>query len=90
MSPRDEPVTIQRRAAVLAPVDPLDAQASPWLQRWRAFEQSLVRYNLEARGIQRVLPDQRHDRRQLGFMQIFVLWTSINLAANNLTLGVRP
>jgi hypothetical protein len=72
----------------LAPPAPADDGNHPWSRRWKAFEQSLVRYNLEARGIERVLPDQRHDRRQLGFMQMFLLWISINLAANNLTLGV--
>ncbi|KAK3109757.1 Vitamin B6 transporter [Teratosphaeriaceae sp. CCFEE 6253] len=56
--------------------------------RWRAFERTLIQYNLESRGIQRVQPDQRHDMRQLGFMQIALLWFSINLAANNLTLGM--
>lgn len=55
---------------------------------WQSFERTLVRYNLEARGIQRVLPEHRHDMRQLGFMQIAMLWVSINLTANNLTLGM--
>ncbi|KAK4552924.1 Vitamin B6 transporter [Recurvomyces mirabilis] len=54
----------------------------------KAFERTLIRYKLEARGIQRVPPSQRHDRSQLGFMQVFLLWISINLAANNLTLGM--
>ena len=62
--------------------------ASNLAKSWRAFERALVRYNFEARGIQRVLPDQRHDMRHLGLMQILLLWVSINLAANNLTLGV--
>ncbi|KAF2720890.1 purine-cytosine permease FCY21 [Polychaeton citri CBS 116435] len=53
-----------------------------------SFEQTLIKYNLEARGIQRVLPDERHDLRQLGYNQIAILWFSINLAANNITLGM--
>lgn len=45
-------------------------------------------YNLEARGIQRVLEADKHDLRQLGYTQIAILWFSINLAANNITLGM--
>lgn len=56
--------------------------------KWKNFERQLVAYNLEARGIQRVEPDERHDLRSLGYTQIAVLWFSINLAANNITLGM--
>lgn len=51
----------------------------------REFEHTLVKYNLEARGIQRVMPDERQGG---GFMQIGLLWFSINLCANNITLGM--
>src|ERR1700712_1088271 len=54
----------------------------------KTFERQLVAYNLEARGIQRVEPDERHDLRSLGYTQISILWFSINLAANNITLGM--
>ncbi|KAF2496893.1 purine-cytosine permease FCY21 [Lophium mytilinum] len=54
----------------------------------KTFERQLVAYNLEARGIQRVEADERHDLRSLGYTQISVLWFSINLAANNITLGM--
>ncbi|KAF2196810.1 hypothetical protein GQ43DRAFT_444791 [Delitschia confertaspora ATCC 74209] len=56
--------------------------------RWKTLERQLVGYNLEARGIQRVEPDERHDLRTLGYRQIATLWFSINLAANNITLGM--
>jgi hypothetical protein len=59
-----------------------------WRGRLKAFEQTLVGYNLEARGIQRVLPEDRHTTQHLGFLQICLLWVSINLTANNLTLGM--
>ena len=52
------------------------------------FEHSLARYNLEARGIHRVMPDERHSLRNLGYSQVGLLWTSVNLAANNITLGM--
>lgn len=54
----------------------------------QTFEKQLVRYNLEARGIHRVAASERHDTRRLGFVQISLLWFSINLAANNITLGM--
>lgn len=54
----------------------------------KSFERALVRYNLEARGIERVLPSQRHTTDRVGLTQVCVLWVSINLAANNITLGM--
>jgi hypothetical protein len=59
------------------------------LQRqWKRLEKQLVAYNFEARGIERVEPGERHDLKDLGYTQIAVLWFSINLAANNITLGM--
>lgn len=55
----------------------------------RAFEQQLVEYNLEARGIERVAADERMKRLSwVSYLQAFLLWVSINLAANNITLGM--
>jgi len=83
-----EPASTPNDDALAAATGRPDGATSKFAKSWRAFERALVRYNFEARGIQRVLPDQRHDMRQLGLMQILLLWFSINLAANNLTLGV--
>ncbi|TKA75084.1 hypothetical protein B0A55_05596 [Friedmanniomyces simplex] len=83
-----EPTSPLEGGSPTAADDRHDGSESGFAKHWRAFERTLVRYNFEARGIQRVLPDQRHDMRQLGFMQILLLWVSINLAANNLTLGM--
>jgi hypothetical protein len=55
---------------------------------WKSFERQLVAYNLEARGIQRVEPNERHDLRTLGYSQVAIMWFSVNLAANNITLGM--
>jgi hypothetical protein len=55
---------------------------------WKNFERQLIAYNLEARGIQRVLPDERQDLRLLGYSQVAIMWFSVNLAANNITLGM--
>jgi hypothetical protein len=55
----------------------------------RAFEHQLVEYNLEARGIERVAADERMKRLSwVSYLQAFLLWVSINLAANNITLGM--
>jgi len=55
----------------------------------KAFEQQLVEYNLEARGIERVAADERMKRLSwVSYLQAFLLWVSINLAANNITLGM--
>ncbi|CAA9961098.1 Purine-cytosine permease FCY21 [Pyrenophora teres f. maculata] len=59
-----------------------------WQDTFKAFEKQLVAYNLEARGIQRVEPDERQDLRLLGYSQVAVMWFSVNLAANNITLGM--
>ena len=54
----------------------------------KRFETYLVAYNLEARGIKRVGDDERIKLGWKAYLQIFVLWFSINLAANNITLGM--
>ena len=62
--------------------------ASRFGARLKSFEQTLLKYNLEIRGIQRV---EEHEKVQVGwfaYVQVFVLWVSVNLAANNITLGM--
>lgn len=55
----------------------------------RMFEQQLVEYNFEARGIERVAPEERMKKLSwVSYLQAFLLWVSINLAANNVTLGM--
>lgn len=55
----------------------------------RAFENQLIEYNLEARGIERVAVDERMKRNSwVSYLQAFLLWISINLAPNNITLGM--
>jgi hypothetical protein len=54
----------------------------------KSFEHALLKYNLEIRGIQRV---EEHEKVQIGwfaYLQVFVLWVSVNLAANNIALGM--
>ncbi|KAK4693019.1 hypothetical protein P7C71_g4295, partial [Lecanoromycetidae sp. Uapishka_2] len=52
------------------------------------FERQLIQYNLEARGVQRVEPHETHAKSWKDFMQAFLLWVSVNLAAVNITLGM--
>jgi NCS1 nucleoside transporter family len=78
-------------AAVTSRTNTTDVEAQPShgpMRYIKSFEKTLIRYNMEARGIQRVMPDDRHSLSQMGFGQIGILWFSINLAANNITLGM--
>ena len=43
---------------------------------------------LEARGISRVLPEQKHDRSIMGYLQMFSLWFGIDLVVTNLVTGL--
>ncbi|KAL9608571.1 MAG: hypothetical protein Q9167_006604 [Letrouitia subvulpina] len=54
----------------------------------KRLERSLVKYNLEARGIQRVLPHESQPLTWRSYFQPFLLYFSINLAAQNVTLGM--
>lgn len=60
--------------------------------RWRKISHRFYRYllswNLESRGIERVEAHERHSLQTLGFTQVGVVWFSMNLAANNITLGM--
>ena len=56
--------------------------------RLRSFERQLIKYNVEARGIQRVEPNERHALTWKGYVSMFCLWFSINLAPVNITLGM--
>ncbi|KAL8797611.1 MAG: hypothetical protein Q9182_007184 [Xanthomendoza sp. 2 TL-2023] len=54
----------------------------------RDFERTLIKYNIEARGVRRVLPHERQNLTRRSYLQPFFLWSSINLAAQNVTLGM--
>ena len=64
-----------------------DSASQPTVSWFQHARKELVSENFEARGIRRVEPDERHSRKRLGYTQVAVLWFSINLAANNITLG---
>lgn len=55
----------------------------------RKFEQRLVAFNLEARGLERVHESERMKKLNwISYLQAALLWVSMNLAANNMTLGM--
>lgn len=56
------------------------------LKRWNARIESLA--NLEARGIARVLPEERQDASLWNYVQMALLWFSANISANNLLVGL--
>lgn len=62
--------------------------SSKYISYLKSFERKLVKYNLEARGVQRVLPHERQVLTWRSYLQPFVFWTSLNLAAQNVTLGM--
>lgn len=81
------PPTPDSRVAIGESPSPVGSTAK--IQHYvEVFERQLVAYNFEARGIQRVEPDERHNLQSFGFIQVAVFWFSINLAANNITLGM--
>lgn len=56
------------------------------IQRWNAKVESLA--GLEARGIARVMPEERHGSSVMGYAQMAILWFSANVTANNLAVGL--
>ena len=54
---------------------------------WRNFKNITIR-SLEQRGIERVLSDERQTPSTMGYVQMSLLWFSMNLTANNLVLGL--
>jgi len=56
------------------------------LAQWNAKIESLA--GLEARGIARVLPEERHAGSMLRYVQMSLLWFSANVTANNLAVGL--
>ena len=56
------------------------------LRRWNNRIESLA--GLEARGIARVMPDERQKASTSGYVQMALLWFSANITANNLILGL--
>lgn len=65
-----------------------DSRVGPAKRYFKSIEQTLFRYNVEVRGIQRVLPEDRDHSARMGFVQVCLVWISINLEAIMVTLGM--
>ncbi|KAF1818577.1 uncharacterized protein K489DRAFT_327411 [Dissoconium aciculare CBS 342.82] len=65
-----------------------EGRVGPAKRYFKSIEQTLFRYNIEARGVERVLPEHRHDMHRMGFVQVCLVWISINLEAIMVTLGM--
>ncbi|KAL8701805.1 MAG: hypothetical protein Q9201_004719 [Fulgogasparrea decipioides] len=70
-------------ADVSEPIAPIPVP--PKLHKWNQRIESLS--GLEARGITRVLPEERHGASVMGYIQMALLWFSANISANNLAVG---
>lgn len=55
------------------------------LKRWNDKIEGFA--GLEARGITRVLPEEKHDISLMGYAQMCILWFSVNVTVNNLAVG---
>jgi hypothetical protein len=55
------------------------------LRKWNDKIEGLA--GLEARGITRVMPDERHEATLMGYVQMSFLWFSANLTANNIAVA---
>lgn len=58
----------------------------PRIARWNKKIENLA--GLEARGIARVPPEERHQGSALGYAQMATIWFSANVTANNLVVGL--
>lgn len=56
------------------------------VSQWNARIESLA--GLEARGISRVLPEERHEASTAQYSRMALLWFSANISANNLAIGL--
>ena len=67
-------------------VSPMPVPVPGRLARWNTRIEGLA--GLEARGIARVPPEERHSGSFLGYAQMAMLWFSANVTANNLAIGL--
>lgn len=67
-------------------VSPNPVPFTGMLAAWNSKVEALA--GLEARGITRVLHEEKHEGGLQGHIQMFLLWFSINLCANNIITGL--
>lgn len=67
-------------------LSPLPVHLPEAITKWDRWIKSLR--GLEARGITRVLPEERKVPSRLDYAQVSILWFSANVTANNLAVGL--
>lgn len=60
--------------------------ATSRFKRWNNKIENLAGF--EARGIVRVPPEERHAESLNGYLQMALIWFSVNLSVNNLAVGL--
>lgn len=96
MDPEKSSLDVEKSAANIASVNDVDSDAKNFSSPIPTPAGRLTRFNtkieslagLEARGIKRVLPEERHATSLAGYVQMSLLWFSANLTANNLAVGL--
>ena len=68
-------------------LSPLPVHLPEAITKWGRWIKSLR--GLKARGITRVLPEERKVPSRLDYVQMSILWFSANVTANNLAVGLR-
>ncbi|KAH8676223.1 permease for cytosine/purines, uracil, thiamine, allantoin-domain-containing protein [Xylariales sp. PMI_506] len=82
----DTPEISSQASVADSPVTELSKQQNK-LQQW--FSKLDDKGGLESRGIERVPEELRHPKVTTGsYVQMFLIWFSINCTANNMTLGI--
>lgn len=82
--------TSSDKSPTLSSLEQHDIAPTPQLKgafaRWNAKVECCA--GLEARGITRVLPEEEHNGGIRGYIQMALLWFSINMAATNIITGL--
>ena len=81
----DENTTRTSQSSLSHDIPPTPVVFKGRLKQWNDKIEGLA--GLEARGITRVLPEEKHDVSFIGYAQMCILWFSVNVTVNNLAVG---
>ena len=81
----DENTTRTSQSSLSHDIPPTPVVFRGRLKRWNDKIEGLA--GLEARGISRVLPEEKHGISFIGYAQMCILWFSVNVTVNNLAVG---
>ena len=88
MATHTDRADVEKVQAAISSNDQVGPRHETALSKLLVFERLLIKYNIEVRGIQRVQEDEKQKTSHLAYLQVFVLWISVNLVVNNVTLGM--